>query len=94
MDCRYSYSPDQRDIIANLDSKQELKLTDFVIRGLFHDLIKKRSTVNLQWKNDPEKNLSLLVPFGCSLSDLEAEAGKAIAAHKDELENPRFILGL
>jgi hypothetical protein len=70
---------------------QEYDMTDFVITGLFHDLSKKRSSVMVQWKGDPEKNLGLIVPFGCSLDHVEAEAVKALAALKMELENPRII---
>ena len=66
-------------------------MTDFVITGLFHDLSKKRSSVMVQWKGDSEKNLGLIVPFGCSLDDVKAEAVKALAELEKELANPRII---
>ena len=66
-------------------------MTNFVITGLFHDLSKKRSSVMVQWKDDPERNLGLIVPFGCSLDDIKAEVVKALAALNNELENPSII---
>ena len=48
------------------------------IIGLFHDLVRKRSTVSVVWEDDPEKALHLVVPFGCPLDDVQAEAEKAI----------------
>ena len=66
-------------------------MTNFVITGLFHDFSKKRSSVMVQWKDDPERNLGLIVPFGCSLDDVKAEAVKALAALNNELENPSII---
>jgi hypothetical protein len=68
-----------------------MNMTNFVITGLFHDLSKKRSSVMVQWKDDPERNLGLIVPFGCSLDDIKAEAVKALAALNNELENPSII---
>jgi len=48
-------------------------MTNLVITGLFHDTGRKRSFVSIQWQDDPEKRLSLLVPFGCKLDELKAE---------------------
>jgi hypothetical protein len=42
-------------------------MTNLVIAGLHHDTARKRSFVYLKWEDDPEKNLGLIVPFGCSL---------------------------
>ena len=50
-----------------------------------HDLSRKRSFVHFQWKNDPEKHLSLDVPFECTLDRLPKEARKALEALSDEL---------
>jgi hypothetical protein len=49
-----------------------------IITGLFHDLALKRSLVSVVWGDDPEKRMSLPVPFGCSLDDVHAEAEKAV----------------
>jgi hypothetical protein len=48
--------------------------------ALTHDLVRKRSIVSLKWTNDPEKNVALPVPFGCSLDDVRAEAERALRA--------------
>ena len=48
------------------------------IVALTHDLIRKRSIVSLRWVTDPEKNVALPVPFGCSLESLPAEAEAAL----------------
>ena len=53
-------------------------MTDLVITGLHHDTARKRSFVYVRWESDPEKNLGLVVPFGCSLEDLQAEAARAV----------------
>jgi hypothetical protein len=37
-------------------------MTELLITGLHHDLSRKRSFVHFQWKNEPEKHLSLDVP--------------------------------
>jgi len=50
------------------------------IVGLNHDLKGKHSYVVLVWDDVPDKHLSLPVPFGCTLSDLPAEADKALRA--------------
>lgn len=55
-----------------------------VIAALTHDLRRKRSIVHLAWMNDPEKNVALPVPFGCSLDDVRDEAEKALRALSDE----------
>ena len=56
-----------------------------IIAAVSHDLSKKRSLVSLTWQNDPEKRLTLDVPFGCSLSDLPREAERALRAFSAEL---------
>ena len=53
-------------------------MTKLVITGLHHDTARKRSFVYVRWESDPEKNLGLVVPFGCSLEDLQAEAARAV----------------
>jgi len=50
------------------------------IAALTHDLVRKRSIVTLVWDNDPEKRVALPVSFGCQLSDVQAEAEKAMRA--------------
>ena len=60
-------------------------MTDLVITGLHHDTARKRSVVYVRWADDPEKNLGLVVPFGCSLDDVKDEATRAIRALVDEL---------
>ena len=60
-------------------------MIELSITGLHHDLTKKRSFVHFQWKNDPEKHLSLDVPFECILDRLPKEARKALEALSEEL---------
>ena len=50
------------------------------IVGLNHDLKGKHSYVVLVWDAEPDKRLSLPVPFGCTLADLPTEADKALLA--------------
>jgi hypothetical protein len=66
-------------------------MTDFIVTGLYHDLVKNCSSVTLQWKDDPERRLVLLVPFGCALAELDAEAAKAIAALANEIQSSRTV---
>ena len=54
------------------------QMTNLVITGLHHDTARKRSVVYVRWEDDPEKNLGLIVPFGCSLDDVKDEAAKAL----------------
>ena len=53
-------------------------MTKLIITGVHHDTARKRSFVYVQWEGDPEKKLGLVVPFGCSLQDLQAEAARAV----------------
>ena len=53
-------------------------MTKLIITGVHHDTARKRSFVYVRWESDPEKNLGLVVPFGCSLEDLQAEAARAV----------------
>ena len=53
-------------------------MTKLIITGVHHDTARKRSFVYVQWEDDPEKHLGLVVPFGCSLQDLQAEAARAV----------------
>ncbi len=48
------------------------------VAALTHDLMRKRSLVTLMWDDDPEKAVSLPVPFGCSLDRVQAEAETAL----------------
>ena len=50
------------------------------IAALGHDFVRKRSIVTLVWDDDPQKQVGLPVPFGCSLDDVQAEAEKALRA--------------
>ena len=60
-------------------------MTDLVITGLHHDTARERSVVYVRWADDPEKNLGLVVPFGCSLDDVKDEAARAVMALVAEL---------
>jgi hypothetical protein len=60
-------------------------MTNLVITGVHHDTARKRSFVYVRWEDDPEKNLGLVVPFGCRLDDLQAETAKAVKALSVEL---------
>jgi hypothetical protein len=53
-------------------------MPSITVAALTHDLMRKRSLVTLSWDDDPEKMLSLPVPFGCSLDRLQAEAETAV----------------
>jgi hypothetical protein len=60
-------------------------MTTLIIKGLNHDVLKKRSIVWLKWEDDPEKSLGLVVPFDCTVDNLRAEAEKAVRALAKEL---------
>ncbi len=60
-------------------------MANLVITGLFHDTGRQRSLVSIQWQDDPEKRLSLPVPFGCKLDELKAETEKAVKALAEEI---------
>jgi len=60
-------------------------MTNLIIAGLHHDTNRSRSIVYVRWQDDPEKNLGLVVPFGCSLNSLTEEARNAVAALVTEL---------
>jgi len=66
-------------------------MTDLVITGLHHDTARKRSFVYVVWKDDPEKNLGLVVPFGCRLDDVKDEAAKAVKALATELTSATVV---
>jgi hypothetical protein len=55
------------------------------VTGLFHDFVNKRSSVSVVWDNEPEKRLNLLVPYGCTLETVQAEAEKAVRALASEI---------
>lgn len=55
------------------------------VAALTHDLVRKRSLVTLVWDDDPEKRVSLPVPFGCDLARLRAEAEKALRSLSEEV---------
>jgi hypothetical protein len=62
-----------------LSGKQEASMQKSVtIAALAHDLVRKRSLVTLLWDGEPEKAVSLPVPFGCSLDRLQIEAEAAL----------------
>jgi hypothetical protein len=66
-------------------------MTNLVVTGLHHDTKRKRSFVYVQWEDDPEKNLGLVVPFGCSLDDVKEEAAKAVKAAAADLASATII---
>jgi hypothetical protein len=51
-----------------------------IITGMHHDIARKRSIATVPWEDDDEKNLGLVVPFGCSLDNAIGEAMKAVRA--------------
>ena len=53
-------------------------MTKLIITGMHHDIVRKRSIVTVSWDDDDEKNLGLVVPFGCSLDNTVGEAMKAV----------------
>jgi hypothetical protein len=62
-------------------------MTMLKIVNLHHDLAHQRSLVTVQWENDAEKRLGLVVPFECRLEDIKAEAEKAVRGLAKELES-------
>jgi hypothetical protein len=62
-------------------------MTTLKIINLHHDFANRRSLVTVQWPEEPEKRLGLVVPFQCRLEDLKAEAEKAVRALAKELES-------
>jgi len=60
-------------------------MTKLIITGMHHDIVRKRSIVTVRWDDDDEKNLGLVVPFGCSLDNTVGEAMKAVRALSSEL---------
>ena len=58
-------------------------MTNLVITGIHNDTDRKRSFVYVRWED--EKNLGLVVPFGCSLDNVRDEAAKAVKALSAEL---------
>jgi len=62
-------------------------MTTLVITGLHRDFNKRRSLVSVEWENDSEKRLGLVVPFDCTLENLKQETEKAVRALAAELES-------
>jgi hypothetical protein len=56
---------------------------------VFHELKKKISYVTLTWDDEPEKKLSLPIPYGTKLDDVVAEAEKALHAFAAEMAGTR-----
>ena len=77
-----------------ITSNPRRQTTELLITGLHHDLNRKRSFVHFQWKNDPEKHLSLDVPFECTLDRLPKEAKKALEALSEELALAKIVTPL
>jgi hypothetical protein len=55
------------------------------VAALTHDLVRKRSLVTLMWDDDPEKAVSLPVPFGCGLDRVKDEAEVALRSLSAEI---------
>ena len=62
-------SPQRRPGGRASDKNRNGQMTKLIITGLHHDTTRKRSFVYVRWEDDPEKNLGLMVPFGCSLDN-------------------------
>ena len=60
-------------------------MANLTITGMHHDMTRKRSIVTVRWDDDDEKNLGLVVPFGCSMENAIGEAMKAVRALSEEL---------
>jgi hypothetical protein len=45
----------------------------------------------VRWEDDPEKQLGLIVPFGCSLDSARDEATKAVKALSEELASATVV---
>jgi hypothetical protein len=46
--------------------------------GVTHEFQKKRSLALLVWNDDPEKKISVPIPFGCPVDRTRQEAEKAV----------------
>ena len=60
-------------------------MVNLIITGMHHDMTRKRSILTVRWDDDEEKNLVLVVPFGCSMDNAIGEAMKAVRALSEEL---------
>lgn len=60
-------------------------MADFIITGMHHDIVRRRSIVTVRWEDVDEKTLGLVVPFGCSMDNAIGEAMKAVRALSKEL---------
>jgi hypothetical protein len=67
-------------------------MTNLIITSLWHDTARKRSFVSVRWEDDAEKHLSLVVPFGCTLDNVQAEAIKAVKTLSEELASANVML--
>jgi hypothetical protein len=67
------------------DKAKGSMMANLLMTGLHHDTNRKRSIVYVRWEDDAEKNLGLIVPFGCSLEDAREEAAMAVQALAAEL---------
>ena len=56
-----------------------------IVVALTHDLVRHRSIVSLRWTDDPEKNITLPVPFGCSLDTIQTQAETALLKFSAEI---------
>jgi hypothetical protein len=61
-------------------------MTKLKITNLLRDFSNQRSLVTVQWENDPEKRLGLILPFDCKHEELKTETEKAVRALAKELE--------
>ena len=62
------------------------------VSAITHDLAKRRSLVLLTWPNDPERRLSLPVPFETTPADAVREAGVALRELVREIESAEIAL--
>ena len=60
-------------------------MVNLIITGMHHDMTRKRSILTVRWDDDEERNLVLVVPFGCSMDNAIGEAMKAVRALSEEL---------
>jgi hypothetical protein len=67
-------------------------IQDLTIVSITHDLTQKRSFVMVLWDKNPDKRLSLPVPFDLRIEDLIPATKIALQELKTEMENARLKL--
>ncbi len=60
-------------------------MSTLTLVGVTHEFEKKRSLAILVWNDDPEKKISVPIPFGCPFDSTRQEAEKAVRDLANEM---------